>query len=139
MDVLAFTPGGHPGKRRRPPGDRLHGRPGPPPAPVCGRRLVFSFDSDEAGQRATEKALMTAARNGLRVSRCSILEGGKDPAKFWRPRAPEAIEKTFDLSTINGDDFVVRRARASAGYHRLPKGRGAGVLCPSYQVNLSNT
>lgn len=72
---------------------------------------VFCFDSDEAGQRATEKALMTAARNGLRA-KVLLIEGGKDPAEILETKGPEQLKKIPSF-TINGDDFIVRRARAA--------------------------
>lgn len=74
-------------------------------------QAVFCFDSDEAGQRATEKALMTAARNGLRA-KVLVLEGGKDPAEILETRGGEELKK-LSTFTINGDDFVVRRARTA--------------------------
>mgnify|MGYP001306854290 CR=1 FL=1 len=73
-------------------------------------QAVFCFDSDEAGQRASEKALLTAARNGLRA-RVLVLEGGKDPAEILETRGAEELKKLSSF-TINGDDFVVRRARS---------------------------
>ncbi len=72
---------------------------------------VFCFDSDDAGQRATEKALMTAARNGLRA-KVLVIEGGKDPAEILETKGPEQLKKIPSF-TINGDDFIVRRARAA--------------------------
>ncbi len=74
-------------------------------------QAVFCFDSDEAGGRATEKALMTAARNGLRA-KILVLEGGKDPAEILETRGGEELKK-LSTFTINGDDFVVRRARTA--------------------------
>lgn len=74
-------------------------------------QAVFCFDSDEAGQRASEKALLTASRNGLRA-RVLVLEGGKDPAEILETRGAEELKKISSF-TINGDDFVVRRARSA--------------------------
>ncbi|NLJ47328.1 MAG: DNA primase [Treponema sp.] len=74
-------------------------------------KVVFCFDSDEAGRRATEKALMTAARNGL-LAKVLVLEGGKDPAEISETLGGEELKK-LSTFTINGDDFVVRRARAA--------------------------
>ncbi|NLJ45308.1 MAG: DNA primase, partial [Treponema sp.] len=74
-------------------------------------QAVFCFDSDDAGQRATEKALMTAARIGLRA-KVLVLEGGKDPAEILETRGEEELKK-LSIFTINGDDFVVRRARTA--------------------------
>lgn len=88
--------------------------------------VVFSFDSDEAGQRASEKALMTAARNGLRA-RVLILEGGKDPAEILETKGPEQL-KNISSFTINGDDFVVRRAR---GAHDISTAEGKALALKS--------
>ena len=73
--------------------------------------IVFSFDSDEAGQRASEKALLTAARNGLR-SRVLIIENGKDPAEILETKGAEELQNISSF-TINGDDFVILRAHGS--------------------------
>ena len=72
---------------------------------------VFCFDSDDAGRRATEKALITAARNGLR-SKVLLLEGGKDPAEILEIQGGKELKK-LSTFTINGDDFIVRRARTA--------------------------
>ena len=54
---------------------------------------------------------MTAARNGLRA-KILVLEGGKDPAEILETRGGEELKK-LSTFTINGDDFVVRRARTA--------------------------
>ncbi|HSV56783.1 MAG TPA: DNA primase, partial [Magnetospirillaceae bacterium] len=73
--------------------------------------LIFSFDADVAGQKASEKALITAARNGLHA-RVLTIENGKDPAEVLETRGVEELKK-FLNSTISGDDFIIRQARGS--------------------------
>jgi DNA primase len=71
--------------------------------------VVFSFDSDEAGQKAAERALQIASKNGL-AARVLPIENGKDPAEILETKGPEEL-KNVSTFTINGDDFVIRRAR----------------------------
>lgn len=71
--------------------------------------VTFSFDSDEAGQKAAERALLIAAGKGL-GARVLRIENGKDPAEILETKGPEELQKIATF-TINGDDFVIRRAR----------------------------
>jgi len=73
--------------------------------------VVFGFDSDEAGQRAAERALIIAAKNGLRAKVLPI-DNGKDSAEILETMGAEELKKIAAF-TINGDDFIIRRARSS--------------------------
>jgi len=72
---------------------------------------VFGFDADEAGQRAAERALIIAAKNGLGAKILPI-ENGKDSAEILETMGVEELKKIAAF-TINGDDFIIRRARSS--------------------------
>ncbi len=72
-------------------------------------RTLLCFDSDAAGQKAAEKACATAATAGLSALVVS-LPGGKDASEILEKEGPETLQKTGDF-TINGEDFLVRRAR----------------------------
>ena len=57
------------------------------------RKVIFCYDSDEAGQRATMRALPIAEKVGLEVF-VIVIPDGKDPDEFVRKHGNE---KFFDL------------------------------------------
>ena len=73
--------------------------------------VVFCFDSDEAGQKAAERALIIAVKIGLRA-RILPIKGGKDPAEILETKGEEELKKIPSF-TINGDDFIIRRAQSA--------------------------
>ena len=72
-------------------------------------RVLLCFDSDDAGRKAAERACAIAAGAGL-DSRVISLPGGKDASEILEKEGKETLQKTGDF-TINGDEFLVRRAR----------------------------
>jgi len=72
-------------------------------------RILLCFDSDEAGRKAAERACAIAAAAGL-DARVISLPGAKDASEILEKEGPGTLQKTGDF-TINGDDFLVRRAR----------------------------
>lgn len=72
-------------------------------------RVVFVFDSDEAGQNAIVRALPIALRAGLEVE-AALMPGGKDPSEILEKEGAESLHKVLDF-TISGGDFLIRRAR----------------------------
>ena len=72
-------------------------------------QVVLAFDADPAGQRAAEKSVVLAAAAGLEP-RVAVLPGGKDASEILEKEGPESLQKLRDL-TINGSEFLVRRAR----------------------------
>ncbi len=74
-------------------------------------KVELCFDADEAGRKAAAKALVEAARGGLRAS-VILVPGGKDPAEILQKAGAEELNKLPD-SAINGDDFLIRRATSS--------------------------
>jgi DNA primase len=75
------------------------------------------FDSDEAGQNAAVKAIMTCRRNGL-VCRV-IVPGGedpdrgpaKDPADILKFQGPEALQKQMECFILDFEYLVARGRR----------------------------
>jgi DNA primase len=72
-------------------------------------RILLCFDADEAGQRAAERACAISAAAGLDSS-VVTLPGGKDASEILEKDGPETLQKNGDF-TINGNEFLVRRAR----------------------------
>ncbi|MDR0910096.1 MAG: DNA primase [Spirochaetaceae bacterium] len=70
--------------------------------------LYLLFDSDDAGQNATVKAILTARNAGL-IAKVINLQEGKDSAEILQKKGPEAL--TFSLTnSILDYDYLVRRA-----------------------------
>jgi DNA primase len=72
-------------------------------------RVLLCFDSDDAGRKAAERACAIAAGAGL-DPRVISLPGGKDASEILEKEGKGTLQKTGDF-TINGDEFLVRRAR----------------------------
>jgi DNA primase len=71
--------------------------------------VIFCFDADDAGRKATERACSVAAMAGLRIF-VVRLPGGKDASEILEKEGPETLQKTASFA-INGDDFLIERAR----------------------------
>ena len=72
-------------------------------------KVLFVFDSDEAGQNATVRALPIAVRAGLMVESANM-PGGKDPSEILEKEGADSLHKIEDF-TISGGDFLIGRAR----------------------------
>ncbi len=72
-------------------------------------RVLLCFDSDEAGRKATERACAIAAGAGL-DSLVVSLPGGKDASEILEKEGMGTLQK-LRIFTINGGDFLVRRAK----------------------------
>ncbi|HUW70774.1 MAG TPA: DNA primase [bacterium] len=76
------------------------------------RVIILSFDSDEAGRKATERALGIAETAGLAV-RVLRIAGAKDPAEILEKSGPEQLKKN-SVSTITADEFILGNAETLA-------------------------
>jgi DNA primase len=76
-------------------------------------RIYLIFDTDEAGQAAAIKAIMTCRRNALVCSIVSLKDarGLKDPADILKEMGPEALQKTVKCF-INDLEYLVMRSKA---------------------------
>jgi DNA primase len=72
-------------------------------------KIFLCFDSDEAGRKAAERGCAIAAGVGLDPYVVS-LPGGKDASEILEKEGIGTLQKMRDF-TINGGDFLVRRAR----------------------------
>ncbi len=71
--------------------------------------VVLCYDSDEAGQKATERSLGLFAQSPLKVSVLS-LPGAKDPDEFLRAYGRERFEAVLDGSA-NPTEFALEKAK----------------------------
>lgn len=100
MDVIAMHAAGFPfavatlGTAIRPEQARLLSR--------YTKKVILSYDSDEAGQRATDKAIALLEEVGLEVSVLHI-EGAKDPDEYIRTRGADSFRALLGESHTKFD------------------------------------
>lgn len=100
MDVIAMHAAGFPyavatlGTAIRPEQARLLSR--------YTKKVILSYDSDEAGQRATDKAIALLEEVGLEVSVLHI-EGAKDPDEYIRERGADSFRALLGESHTKFD------------------------------------
>jgi DNA primase len=76
-------------------------------------RLYLIFDTDEAGQAAAVKAILTCRKNSLACSVVSLKNdaGLKDPADILKEAGPEALQKSVKCF-INDLEYLVMYSKA---------------------------
>ncbi len=72
--------------------------------------VVLSYDSDEAGQKATERSLGILSNTTLKVSVLSY-QGAKDPDEFIKKYGRERFEMLLN-GTANPTEFQLKKAKA---------------------------
>lgn len=72
--------------------------------------VVLSYDSDEAGQKATERSLALFANSPVKVSVLSY-QGAKDPDEFIKKYGRERFEMLLN-GTANPTEFQMKKAKA---------------------------
>jgi DNA primase len=72
--------------------------------------VLLCFDADEPGQKAAERACAVAAEAGLAPAVLE-LRGGKDASEILEKEGAGRLQKNENF-TINGDEFLIRRARS---------------------------
>jgi DNA primase len=73
-------------------------------------QVYLLFDSDEAGQNAAVKGILTCRRNGLACAVVVPGQGAKDPADILRNFGVEALQNSAKCF-INDFEYLVNRAR----------------------------
>ena len=69
--------------------------------------ILLSFDSDDAGQAATKKAILMCRRNGL-TARVIQLKGGKDPSEIMNKFGKENLTAQVNSAILDSDYFLIR-------------------------------
>ena len=72
--------------------------------------VVLSYDSDEAGQKATERSLKLFADSSVKVSVLSY-QGAKDPDEFIKKYGRDRFEMILN-GTANPTEFQLKKAKA---------------------------
>ncbi|MDR0877344.1 MAG: DNA primase [Treponema sp.] len=97
-------------------------------------KAFLVFDSDEAGQNAAVKAILTCRKNSL--SCAVVIPGGenqskfKDPADILQENGPEALHKSMKCF-INDFEYLVNRAKSLYDISALEgKARAVAFLFP---------
>lgn len=98
--------------------------------------LILAFDSDEAGKKATERAMGIAEAQGLAI-RVLKIEGFKDPAEFLEKYGPQRL-KNIANSTITCDEFILENAASMLRVGDSESYSQALRYIFSYIVNISS-
>ena len=72
--------------------------------------LVLSYDSDEAGQKATRRAIGLLANESMKVSILTV-QGAKDPDEFIKKYGAERFQMLLD-GCSNAIEYALSRAKA---------------------------
>jgi DNA primase len=101
-------------------------------------RISLVFDSDEAGQNAAVKAIMTCRKNGLACQ--VVVPGGetggdqaapaKDPADILKFQGPEALKKQMKRCILDFEYLVSRSKRLYGNSGPEGKARAIAFLFP---------
>ncbi len=85
--------------------------------------VILCYDSDEAGQRATSRAIPILRNAGLNV-RVLTIPNGKDPDEFIRSREADGPAAFRALLEKSGNDVEYRLQKLKQNYNTdLPEGR----------------
>ncbi len=71
--------------------------------------VIISYDADEAGQEATQKAIRIFSQTGLKV-RVLRLEGGKDPDEIIKKHGKERFKALLD-GAANDIEYAILKIR----------------------------
>ena len=77
--------------------------------------VILCYDADEAGQKATARAIEILRRAGI-VVRVLTIPDGKDPDEFLRRHGDKAYEAFHNLLTATGNDVDYRLYRLRARF-----------------------
>jgi DNA primase len=95
--------------------------------------VYLSFDSDNAGQTATYKAIMLCRQFGFNV-RVIEIKNGKDPADILLNEGPEALKKMLDYSIIDLDYLILTAGMRFDTGNPEGKTRASTFLFPYIEV-----
>jgi len=109
-------------------------------------KVILIFDSDEAGQKAAYKAILTCRKNGISCSVVDVKEGlekeinaenhenFKDPADILVKFGPEILKKILKF-TINDFEYLINRGKLQAAGGDI--NRAAEFMFPYLEVLTS--
>ena len=73
------------------------------------KEIVISYDNDEAGRKATDKAIRIFDSLGIAV-KVAKLSGGKDPDEIVKKFGPERLKRIYSLAA-NDVEYMLMNAR----------------------------
>ena len=93
-------------------------------------KVIFFFDSDEAGRAAANKGIYTCRKSGLSCAVVSPEAAAKDPADILKDFGSEALQKAAK-SIISDLDFLIARAKEIyGGSGSEGKAKGVAFIFP---------
>ena len=78
--------------------------------------VIICYDADEAGQKATQRAIDILRPTGLNI-RILTVPSGKDPDEFIRSHGDQGSARFRMLLEKSGNDIEYRLAKLRAGYN----------------------
>ena len=85
--------------------------------------VIICYDADEAGQKATARAIEILRRSGL-VVRVLAIPDGKDPDEFLRRHGDKGHEAFNNILNSSGDDLDYRLNKLKSGFDMTaPQGK----------------
>ena len=101
--------------------------------------VIICYDADEAGQKATARAIELLRNAGLVIKVVSIPQG-KDPDEFIRSRGSSGSEAFKNVLESSGNDVEYRLSKSKNKYNmKLPESRVAYVNeCAGILSELDN-
>ena len=73
--------------------------------------LYLSFDSDEAGRKATERALSMLQKSTLKIKVLDYSGVGKDPDEVIKTQGSDRMKKVINAA-VNDTEFAINRAKS---------------------------
>ncbi len=95
--------------------------------------VYLCFDSDQAGQTATYKAILLCRQSGFTV-RVIEIKNGKDPADILQNEGAESLKKLLDYSIIDLDYLVLTAGMRFDTGNPEGKTRASAFLFPYIEV-----
>ncbi len=101
--------------------------------------VIICYDADEAGQKATARAIDLLRDAGLTIKVVSIPQG-KDPDEFIKSKGSSGAEAFKNVLECSGNDVEYRLSKSKSKYNmKLPESRVAYVNeCAGILAELSN-
>ena len=104
-------------------------------------KIILVFDTDEAGEKAAYKAIITCRKNGLSCAITQLREAliaetntqeisqFKDPADIMRKFGPQILNNILNC-TINDIEYLISRSKSQYGADGSGRNRAAEYMFP---------
>lgn len=95
------------------------------------KSINLLFDSDEAGQKSTERAILIINSNSLE-QKIHHLESGKDPSEVLEKKGSDGLKEEFE-TYVTGFDYLVQR---NLNRYNIRNARGKSEFIDSFSAFL---